>query len=570
MKRNFRYTKIFCFSVLISCFSFVAQASVMGVYPSATTANVGNIVPVKISVSTNGEVINNAESVVSYPTDLLEVTAISKTNSIFSLWVDEPTFSNVSGEVNFNGGLPSPGYQGNLGEVLTILFRTKKPGLANISLKNSAIRANDGLGTNVFKGGYNSSINILSGAKSTPAENEVVPSVKIPSKPVVNSPTHPDQNSWYQNKEVTFNWKTPSNVDYVKTLFNNKASSEPTVSYDNSVTERTINNVSDGIYYFHIKYVNDFGSSPTQHYKVQIDSIAPEKFNLSVIQVDGNNQVILDAKDNGSGIDHYQLTIDEQNSFRVNKTDLDLQNNYILPLQSKGKHTLKVVAYDFAQNHTESATTFFSSDISAPKIKVEDKQINRGDSIVISGTSDYPNTDVNIYLNIDTKDEKIYTVKSDSDGAFKIKTDKINKGDSVSINARVAISKDVLGAMSDTLTVYISDTSVVNTSKSIIYIMSFVVPALFMIIVAILMVYAGWYRFFGLRRRIKSEIKAVQTSVHKVMNEFRKELAEQLEYLQEKKEDRTITKKEEKIIAELKKNIDRVEEVIEKKIGEIK
>jgi Sec-independent protein translocase protein TatA len=241
-----------------------------------------------------------------------------------------------------------------------------------------------------------------------------------------------------------------------------------------------------------------------------------------------------------------------------------------LPLQSKGKHTLKVVAYDFAQNHTESSTTFFSSDISAPKIKVEDKQINRGDSIVISGTSDYPNTDVNIYLNIDTKDDKIYTVKSDSDGAFKIKTDKINKGDSVSINARVAISKDVLGAMSDTLTVYISDTSVVNTSKSIIYIMSFVVPALFMIIVAILMVYAGWYRFFGLRRRIKSEIKAVQTSVHKVMNEFRKELAEQLEYLQEKKEDRTITKKEEKIIAELKKNIDRVEEVIEKKIGEIK
>ena len=196
--------------------------------------------------------------------------------------------------------------------------------------------------------------------------------------------------------------------------------------------------------------------------------------------------------------------------------------------------------------------------------------VDRGDSIVISGTSDYPNTDVNIYLNIDTKDEKIYTVKSDSDGAFKIKTDKINKGDSVSINARVAISKDVLGAMSDTLTVYISDTSVVNTSKSIIYIMSFVVPALFMIIVAILMVYAGWYRFFGLRRRIKSEIKAVQTSVHKVMNEFRKELAEQLEYLQEKKEDRTITKKEEKIIAELKKNIDRVEEVIEKKIGEIK
>lgn len=573
-KPKFICLKIFSIIFLISFFATHVEASVLGVYPSASSANVGNIVPVKVLVSTKGQTINNVEGIISYSTDLLEVTSLSKNGSIFSLWFDDPSFSNNSGEVLFNGGLPSPGYSGNSGEVITILFRTKKPGIASLVLKNSSVRANDGLGTNVLESTVNNTITIGQGDVETvryvPEVQETVSDSKVPSKPNVISPSHPDSNLWYQNKSVTFNWKTPANVDYVETLFNNKPDSEPSVSYDSSVTERTISGVSDGTYYFHIRYINDFGSSPTVHYKVKIDTTPPEKFTASIDDFDYRNQINLNAKDLMSGIDYYMLTIDNQYPFRVTVADLDRNGNYILPVQNKGKHKIKIVAYDKAQNYTESNNVFDSGSITAPKLKVENSQIVRGDSLAISGTSDYPDTNVNIYVNSTNRDSKIYVVRSDKNGDFKIKTDGIKNSGSVSVSAQMIFSSQVKGSMSDILTIDVKDSLVINASKSVIYTMSFVIPALVSVILAVLIIYIGWHKFFGLKKRIKTEIRSVQLAVHKEMKEFKKELSVQLEHLEDIKRNRSLNQKEEKIFNELKRNIDRIDRIIEKKIAEIK
>ncbi|GAI35186.1 unnamed protein product, partial [marine sediment metagenome] len=42
--------------------------------------------------------------------DKLEVLNISKENSIFTLWPEEPIFSNSAGEISFSGGTPHPGF----------------------------------------------------------------------------------------------------------------------------------------------------------------------------------------------------------------------------------------------------------------------------------------------------------------------------------------------------------------------------------------------------------------------------------------------------------------------------
>ncbi|MCH8148631.1 MAG: sulfatase-like hydrolase/transferase [Planctomycetes bacterium] len=49
-----------------------------------------------------------------YDPNKIEVVSISKAGAIFSLWTQDPSFSNAVGSVTFGGGLPDPGYTGTV------------------------------------------------------------------------------------------------------------------------------------------------------------------------------------------------------------------------------------------------------------------------------------------------------------------------------------------------------------------------------------------------------------------------------------------------------------------------
>src|SRR3989338_8968242 len=119
--------------------------------PSSGSPTVGSTISVKVLVNA-GQAINAVEGTVRFPTDLLEVSSLSKTSSVLTLWAVEPSFSNSWGTVAFAGGLPSPGFSRSGGTVLTMLFRTKKTGSAKLTIGSAQIAANDGEGTNVLSG----------------------------------------------------------------------------------------------------------------------------------------------------------------------------------------------------------------------------------------------------------------------------------------------------------------------------------------------------------------------------------------------------------------------------------
>jgi len=148
-----------------------ADAAVLRMRPSQAEVTVGNIVSVQVTVDTLGKVINNTESVIQFPTDLLEVVSIDNSSSIFSLWVENPNFSNAAGQASFNGGVPNPGFQGSSGNIASIVFRTKKAGTASVIFLNSAIRENDGLGTDILSGKIGSEITI----RSSPVQPATTP-----------------------------------------------------------------------------------------------------------------------------------------------------------------------------------------------------------------------------------------------------------------------------------------------------------------------------------------------------------------------------------------------------------
>ncbi|MEX2013948.1 MAG: cohesin domain-containing protein, partial [Parcubacteria group bacterium] len=147
--RNKKYLPILSLFFLLS-FWGRADAALLYFSPSSGNQTTGNILNVNVLVNTQGKTINNADATIRFPANLLEVVSVSKSGSIFSLWVEEPSFSNTAGTISLNGGIPTPGFTGSAGRVASIAFRLKAPGSASLVFTSGAVRANDGYGTDVL------------------------------------------------------------------------------------------------------------------------------------------------------------------------------------------------------------------------------------------------------------------------------------------------------------------------------------------------------------------------------------------------------------------------------------
>jgi len=563
----------YSFSFVVACILFISsthitRAASLLLSPSNSKVSVGNIVSVRILVNTDGKVINNADAILRFPNDLLDVMSISKTSSIFSLWVEEPKFSNYEGSISFNGGVPNPGFFGQNGEIVSIVFKAKKQGNASIVFSDSAVRQNDGLGTDVLTVRQSANIEIgLYPQDEVPVIN--VNSNSVPTKPVVVSSTHPEQDSWYSNPTVSLSWNVPSGVTSIQTLLNKSPTATPTVAYDNSVSRRTFTDLDEGVSYFHIRYVNNIGLGQITHYKVQIDSTPPEKFSLNIKTQENINVVTLNARDSLSGIDYYSILIDGEPAIKVKKDSL-INDQYILPVHNPGDHKLKVIAYDKAGNYTDANSEFISPPLVAPVLSVSPNEIQRGETVVINGKSAYPNSNVEVYTQVEDKEVKKYSVITNNKGYFSVTTDKIMVSGSMNIQSRFVFSDKIKSPQSQTITVQVNDTLLVRTSKSIIYTMSFILPAIIIILGLLFILYLGWHKFFGLRKRIRDEVQENIGEIHKTLMSFKCELNDQLEKLEEIKSDRELNDKEEKIFKELRSKVDGIDEFIEKKLNKIK
>ena len=120
--------------------------------PSTINANAGDTVNVSVLVNTNLVSINDISTTINFPSDLLQVLSLSKSGSILSMWIDDPSFSNNSGTISFEGGIPTPGYTGLTGKVVDISFKVKKSGTASLSFSSVSVLANDGQGTELSQG----------------------------------------------------------------------------------------------------------------------------------------------------------------------------------------------------------------------------------------------------------------------------------------------------------------------------------------------------------------------------------------------------------------------------------
>ena len=371
----------------------VQAAANLSFSPSSASLSVGATWQTTVQVSSDSPV-NSIDSYVNYPADILEVTSVDTSNSVFSIVLFQPKVE--GGRIHFVQTSPSP-FSGSGGKIGTINFKVKSIGSGSLSFGTSKVIAQDGKGTNVYSGGGSAYVTV---AAPPPAATRT---------PTISSSTHSNQQGWYKDRTVTYSWSGgASGYNYA---VDQSAGTQLPETQIGTVTTASTTLTSDGVWYAHVRAKGTNGWSNTAHFRIQVDSVAPAGFTVTT-EPEGELTVLPTLKyattDTGSGIDRYEVQMDGGGWSRQDSP-------YKVSALTSGQHTATVRAFDKAGNTVDAQAHFTLKQLEAPVItSPQDKQLLMlGEELKVKGLAT-PHATVEIYIN----DKKVETIKADEEGNF--------------------------------------------------------------------------------------------------------------------------------------------------------
>jgi hypothetical protein len=543
-----------------------AQKASLYFSPSSGAYTVGNTFLVQVKVNSGGVAINAADGTIIFDPDKLEVVRISKEDSIFTLWVQEPTFSNSLGTINFAGGKPSPGFIGAAGTIFNIYFRGKTSGSTNLTFASGSVLADDGKGTNIL-GSFGSGVYNLTakGIETIPPE-EIAPQPTggPPKAPIVSSPDCPDENRWCSNSSPRLEWKLPQDVTAVSYAIDKNSTTNPKEIFE-PISSTSFHNLEDGIWYFHINFKNQYGWGALTHRKLMIDTKPPLPFEIEVKMEDPTDPqpvLFFETTDELSGIEYYELTIGQGEPFQVR--GITKKNPLKLPPQAPGKHLVVVRAFDKAGNFTDAKKEIEILPIGTPEIKSCPRSIYPNSSLTLEGKS-VKNAKLRVFLQREGEEPVLKEIKAAENGEWAFTSDPLKEG---KYKAWVE-AQDERGALSlpsKACEFYVGLPTFLRFGKIAIDYLTIMTTLIVIIIGLLLIIFYAWYRISVWRKKMRAETKEAAQAVLAAFKALREEVQEQIEYLDGKP---GLTDSEAKVRDKLKEALDISEKFIGKELEDI-
>jgi large-conductance mechanosensitive channel len=262
----------------------LAQANLF-ISPANGAYKIGEAFSILINANTGGQAINAATAQINFDNTRLEITEIGYSRSIFTLWTEEPVFSNVAGTVRFSGGLPNPGFTGASGAILRINFKPKASGQAAVVFSSGAVLANDGKGTNITDSLKGALFNIVAATPSAPISTST-PEVIKAEKPI-SAPTITECPGTLQAGDVL----TIKGLGYPEgkiLIFVQKGTNDPEIAErfcgtDGRFTYNFKNPVEPGYYRIWVKNVTSEGVTSDSSEAKNIEVVQPLFFRIGAI-----------------------------------------------------------------------------------------------------------------------------------------------------------------------------------------------------------------------------------------------------------------------------------------------
>ena len=572
--RRIRFAAIVLAITLITwlgAFSFTgeARAASASLYlaPSGGNYAINKTFNVSVRVNSGGQVINAAEGTISYDTNLLDVTGVSKGGSIFPFWTAEPGHS--GGTIRFGGGLPPPGYNGTGGTIITVTFKTKRAGDAVVRFTGGAVLASDGKGTNIL-GSMGSAKYTISPTVtgSEPAKPAAPAAEKVETeynKPVITSPSHPDQSAWYRLNKVEFKWEPPKGVTGVSFSFDQNPQSDPGNTDKGLLGEQTLEADKDGVWYFHLKYKDSRRWGTIAHYRVMIDTTPPKPFEVEIRRIELNDwpELHFEAKDETSGIKGYEVIInslvEQGHGIEADKPFLKITGLEV------GRHAALVKAIDKAGNETLVQTEFTIDPIEAPVITDYPAELKSADRFYAGGSA-LPEAVIFVYIEKESGEHVIASTTSDGRGSWLY----LHRGELANGRylawAEAMNDKGLKSGPSNKVTFLVSPPVFTRLGSIVINYFTVFTSLLFLIVLIIALVL---YLFGFFRRKLKKETFEIEAVLRKNFIDLHAEVDRGLDKLEKAGAGPGYRGEKARIKERLRSNIDQAEQKILKEIKDV-
>jgi len=323
-KKTKYITTLILFAALATPYAHAAQ---LYFYPDNLDVVAGGSFVVEVRLDTEGESVNAIDISGNVTGGIIE--SVTTANSLIDIFlnssaIDKETF-------NFAGGTPG-GFVGS-GIIGRLNITTTMPGSLSVTFDESS--------------------QLLSGSgESLEPSDILLKSVTInalqPSANpiIITSKSHPNQNNWYNKENLQLHWDLEDGVDYSYLV-----SLDPAATPDDTpdkpqgtllwLGDINIEGLDEGIYYFTLKRV---GEESIARFRAMIDTTPPEwlgfETNEGVPETNYKDFVSFIAKDELSGINHYEVTVD-------NSPPKLIIAPYLLP---EDYLKIKITAFDNAGN----------------------------------------------------------------------------------------------------------------------------------------------------------------------------------------------------------------------------
>lgn len=555
-KRNkILYISTFLIVSLILFRHNVADAATLQIVSNQNSLQTGETATLNVIVDAAGVSINNSEATINFPTDLLEVISINKIGSVFTLWVEEPSFSNSTGLISFNGGLPTPGYIGSYGQVISFVVRAKKTGQANLVFSSSAVRANDGMGTNVLSSQQGKTITII---------KTIEPIITTPAVPTqglqISSPTHPNQDQWYKDRDVVFQWIVPTGSDAIQTNISNLSSGIPKVIHSPVISEKIINDLDDGMWYFKVRARKDKVWGPTGTYIVRIDNTPPQKKKVEFSYDDSTKILNINAnvQDITSGVDRYEVFINNVLIKKIRAEEF-INGSYNLVFNKPGNNTVKMFVIDRAGNSIESDGNFVTTGVLAPKLEPIPPVVSSDEQLLIIGHSQNPNLEVAVKIRHDNDEVISVKAKSDPDGGFFALTPKLMTG-IYDIWAEVGSDESIIS--SEHLRTEVTSKLLITIGSQTVTAFSLLISIIAIVVLLLILAYYLGHRYSRFQHRLKIRTAIIKGDNSKVLTLLRKRLEKHLAILQRIRKNRLLSDDEKEIKEAIEGDLDEVDKAM--------